>query len=68
MELISRRIECPVIIAVESHDKTIDDQLIHFATEAGALFLDGFGDGIWLIGNPDQLVNQKVSGRTYLAR
>jgi (E)-4-hydroxy-3-methylbut-2-enyl-diphosphate synthase len=51
---------------VESHDATIDEQLIHFSTEAGALFLDGMGDGIWLMNDPSKLVNQKVSGRTYL--
>ncbi len=56
----------PVILAVESHDNTIDEQLIHFSTEAGALFLDGMGDGIWLMNDPSKLVNARVSGRTYL--
>ena len=56
----------PIVLAVESHHPTIDEQLIHFATESGALFLDGMGDGIWLINDPAKLVNQKVSGRTYL--
>ena len=50
----------------ESYDTTIDEQLIHFSTEAGALFLEGMGDGIWLINNPSLIVNAKVSGRTYL--
>ena len=59
-------VECPVIIAVESHDETIDEQLIHFSAEAGALFLHGIGDGLWLINDPKKFVNQKVSGRTYL--
>jgi (E)-4-hydroxy-3-methylbut-2-enyl-diphosphate synthase len=47
-------------------DSTIDEQLIHFSTEAGALFLDGFGDGIWLMNDPSKLKNSRVSGRTYL--
>lgn len=59
-------ISCPVILAVESHHTSIDEQLIHFATEAGALFLDGMGDGIWLMNDPSKLVNSQVSGRTYL--
>jgi (E)-4-hydroxy-3-methylbut-2-enyl-diphosphate synthase len=49
MELINQDIRCPVILAVESHDQTRDEQLIHFSTEAGALLLDGMGDGIWLM-------------------
>lgn len=66
IELMNKAIYCPVIVAVESTDTTIDEQLIHFSTEAGALFLDGIGDGIWLMNDPAKLVNQKVSGRTYL--
>jgi (E)-4-hydroxy-3-methylbut-2-enyl-diphosphate synthase len=66
VELMYRKITTPIIIAVESYDTSIDEQLIHFSTEAGALFLDGMGDGIWLINNPKQIVNKKVTGRTYL--
>ena len=66
MDLMDRQIQCPVIVVVESHDATIDEQLIHFSAEAGALFLDGMGDGIWLINNPWKMANTKVSGRTYL--
>jgi (E)-4-hydroxy-3-methylbut-2-enyl-diphosphate synthase len=64
--LMNEHIKCPVIITVESRNTTIDGQLIHFSTEAGALFLDGMGDGIWLINDPAQIINPKVSGRTYL--
>ena len=66
MELMARGIQNPLILAVESHDKTIDDQLIHFSTEAGALFLEGMGDGIWLMNEPGKIDNARVSGRTYL--
>ena len=65
-KLMQKGIDCPVVLSVESHDSTIDEQLIHFSTQAGALFLDGMGDGIWLMNDPAALVNQKVSGRTYL--
>ncbi len=64
--LMSNDINCPVIIAVESMHTHIDEQLIHFSIGAGALFLDGMGDGIWLINDPTLLKDQKVSGRTYL--
>jgi (E)-4-hydroxy-3-methylbut-2-enyl-diphosphate synthase len=66
MGLLERGIECPVILAVKSEDTTIDEQLIHFSTEAGALFLEGMGDGIWLMNDPEKIVNHRVSGRTYL--
>lgn len=65
-ELNRQRIQCPVIIAVESNDTTIDEQLIHFSIESGALLLDGMGDGVWLMNDPSKLQNTRVSGRTYL--
>lgn len=66
IELMNQGINCPIILAVESHDTTIDEQLIHFSTDSGALLLDGMGDGIWLMNEPEKILNQKVSGRTYL--
>jgi len=66
MELIVRDVRSPIILAVESKDTTIDEQLIHFSTEAGALLLDGMGDGIWLMNDAKNIVNTRVSGRTYL--
>ena len=66
MELIVRDVRSPVILAVESRDTTIDEQLIHFSTEAGALLLDGMGDGVWLMNGAKNIVNTRVSGRTYL--
>jgi len=67
LELMNRKLEIPVILAIECMEPTIDRQLIHFAVEAGALLTDGMGDGIWLINDPGKMVNDQVSGRTYLA-
>ncbi len=60
----------PVILITDSKGKTTDEHLIHFATETGALFLDGMGDGICL--GLDEAVYSiaskdfgKVSGRNY---
>lgn len=64
--LMNKNIQCPVVIAVESMHKEIDEQLIHFSTTAGGLFLEGMGDGIWLMNDPALMVNNQVSGRTYL--
>jgi (E)-4-hydroxy-3-methylbut-2-enyl-diphosphate synthase len=66
MELNSQGIQCPVILTVESHHSTIDEQLIHFSIESGALLLDGLGNGIWLMNDPSKTINHKRTGRTYL--
>jgi (E)-4-hydroxy-3-methylbut-2-enyl-diphosphate synthase len=66
MELMNRNLDVPVILAVECSESTIDRQLIHFAVEAGALLVDGMTDGVWLINDPKKIVNDQVSGRTYL--
>ncbi|MES2429914.1 MAG: (E)-4-hydroxy-3-methylbut-2-enyl-diphosphate synthase [Bacteroidota bacterium] len=66
IRLMNEQIKCPVILSVESHHSSIDEQLIHFSSQTGALFLDGMGDGIWLMNDPSKIFNQKVSGRTYL--
>lgn len=46
VELIQRKIENPVVIITDSNWQTTDEHLIHYSTEAGALLLDGFGDGV----------------------
>jgi len=64
--LMNKGVKCPVILHTESNDTTIDEQLIHFATETGGLLLDGFGDGIWITNKNAVPENTQVSGRTYL--
>lgn len=57
----------PVILITDSPKHTPDEHLIHFATETGALLLEGLGDGISLGFRGDQsLDNPRVLGRTYL--
>jgi (E)-4-hydroxy-3-methylbut-2-enyl-diphosphate synthase len=65
-ELQSWNIQSPVILCIESSGETIDEQLIHFSTEAGALLIDGMGDGVWLWNHMKDVSNIRVSGRTYL--
>jgi (E)-4-hydroxy-3-methylbut-2-enyl-diphosphate synthase len=43
-------------LIVDSNWQTADEHLIHYATEAGALLLDGLGDGICL-GMTEKLTN-----------
>jgi (E)-4-hydroxy-3-methylbut-2-enyl-diphosphate synthase len=46
IELETKGVKSPVVIIVDSKWQTADEHLIHYATEAGALLLDGFGDGV----------------------
>ncbi len=74
-ELQKEDIKNPVVLIVNSNWQTADEHLIHYATEAGALLLDGLGDGIFL-GMTSESYNQSTgngqqatinaSGRTYL--
>ncbi|MCR6722433.1 MAG: flavodoxin-dependent (E)-4-hydroxy-3-methylbut-2-enyl-diphosphate synthase [Chitinophagaceae bacterium] len=64
---IKKDFQNPVILITDSGWTTPDEHLIHFATETGALLLDGLGDGICLgyTGNA-VMENHRVQGRTYL--
>ncbi len=68
VELMNRNIKNPVVLITESGWQTPDEHLIHFATETGALFLEGMGDGICLgYSGKAGMNNLQVTGRTYLA-
>lgn len=48
VRLMDLKIKSPIILMTQSAWSSSDEHLIHFATETGALFLDGMGDGISL--------------------
>jgi (E)-4-hydroxy-3-methylbut-2-enyl-diphosphate synthase len=71
VRLMELGIETPVILVTDSNWSTIDEHLIHFATETGALLLDGMGDGICLGITKSHYTNavqnfSNVSGRNYV--
>lgn len=69
MELQARDIKNPVVLMTDSNWQTADEHLIHYATETGALLLDGFGDGISLGMSSESYQNaaaMNASGRNYL--
>jgi (E)-4-hydroxy-3-methylbut-2-enyl-diphosphate synthase len=69
LELINKGINNPVVLITDSNWQTADEHLIHFSTECGALFLDGFGDGICLGMSSKSYETSAVnnaSGRNYL--
>jgi (E)-4-hydroxy-3-methylbut-2-enyl-diphosphate synthase len=69
IELLSKQVLNPVVIICDSYLQTADQHLIHYATECGALLLDGFGDGICLGMTAFAYNNaaaKNASGRNYL--
>ncbi len=65
--MLAEHIYNPIVLITDSHWKTPDEHLIHFATETGALLLDGFGDGICLgYGAGAGMQTAQTQGRTYL--
>ena len=65
LELIDRQIEVPVIIKRSYADMEPEDFQLYAATDAGALLIDGMGDGIWLEAEGCgglQVVNQTAFG------
>ena len=67
IELQNRGITNPVILVCDSNLHTPDEHLIHFATETGALLLEGMGDGISLgYTAASKMENIRTTGRTYL--
>jgi (E)-4-hydroxy-3-methylbut-2-enyl-diphosphate synthase len=53
LELMKREMKNPAVIICDSHKDSTDETLIHFAVETGALFIDGFGNGICLADHYD---------------
>lgn len=67
VELQKHNIKNPVVLITDSNGQTPDEHLIHFATETGALLLDGLGDGICLgYGSNAKHESLQTKGRTYL--
>jgi (E)-4-hydroxy-3-methylbut-2-enyl-diphosphate synthase len=48
VHLINNQVQLPVIIKRSYQDISADDLMLFAATDLGALFTDGFGDGIWI--------------------
>lgn len=68
-----RKIQCPTLIITDSSWSTADEHLIHYATEAGALLLDGMGNGVCFGMSSDAYnrfsatftANETLTGRNY---
>ncbi|MCE3279914.1 MAG: ispG [Bacteroidetes bacterium] len=63
IELMNRKLDMPVII--KRNYKELDEETfqLHVSTDMAALFLDGFGDGVWTETNiPLKAVNSTLFG------
>lgn len=49
LHLLEKEIFFPVIIKIEYKDKASNQFILHASTDFGGLFIEGFGDGIWII-------------------
>jgi (E)-4-hydroxy-3-methylbut-2-enyl-diphosphate synthase len=63
VELLNQKLGIPVILKVENHSADVETFQLYVSTDCGSLFIDGFGDGIWLTGNqPNTLINSTAFG------
>jgi len=72
MEMMNKGIQNPVVLHINSQWNTVDEHLVHFATTAGALLLDGMGDGLMLSMQESSYQylhqnNANASGRNYVS-
>lgn len=68
--LQQKGIRNPIVLIVDSNWQTADEHLIHYSIEAGALLLDGLGNGVCFGMTPESYQlqaasYQQVSGRNY---
>ncbi|MEN8192152.1 MAG: flavodoxin-dependent (E)-4-hydroxy-3-methylbut-2-enyl-diphosphate synthase, partial [Bacteroidota bacterium] len=54
-ELLSQEINLPVIIKREYSGLTNDQFILYSSTDLGGLLIDGFGDGIWITQNNNNI-------------
>jgi len=63
IELLSKKYDTPVIIKREYSTSSEDEVRLYAATDAGALLIDGMGEGIWLKANiPAKTLNSVAFG------
>jgi (E)-4-hydroxy-3-methylbut-2-enyl-diphosphate synthase len=62
-QLADQKIEIPVILKIESSEQDSEKFQLNVSSDAGSLFIDGYGDGIWIGGEqPNTLINSTAFG------
>lgn len=63
IELLDRKLDIPVILKVDNDSLDAETFQLHVSSDCGSLFIDGFGDGLWLVGNQaPTLINSTAFG------
>jgi (E)-4-hydroxy-3-methylbut-2-enyl-diphosphate synthase len=62
-QLAERSFDIPVIIKIDSKEGDVEKFQLNVSSDAGSLFIDGYGDGIWISGDqPNTLINSTAFG------
>jgi len=62
-ELADKLMDIPVIIKVDSLESDAEKFQLNVSSDAGSLFIDGYGDGIWITGEqPKTFINSTAFG------
>ncbi|MBM3451547.1 MAG: (E)-4-hydroxy-3-methylbut-2-enyl-diphosphate synthase [Bacteroidetes bacterium] len=63
VELLNQKLDVPIILKVENYSSDAETFQLYVSSDCGSLFIDGFGDGLWLSGNqPSTLMNSTAFG------
>ncbi len=63
IELLDRKLDIPVILKLDNDSLDAETFQLHVSSDCGSLFIDGFGDGLWLVGNQaPTLINSTAFG------
>lgn len=63
IDLLSRQLETPVVLKVENFSSDNETFQLYVSSDCGSLFIDGFGDGLWLKGTqPMTVINSTAFG------
>jgi (E)-4-hydroxy-3-methylbut-2-enyl-diphosphate synthase len=62
-QLANKMMDIPVIIKVDSGEIDAEKFQLNVSSDAGSLFIDGYGDGVWITGEqPNTLINSTAFG------
>ena len=63
IDLLRRKLEIPVILKIDNQLMDAEKFQLYVSSDCGSLFIDGFGDGLWLKGRqPMTLINSTAFG------
>ena len=62
-QLADQMMDIPVIIKIDSAENDAEKFQLNVSSDAGSLFIDGYGDGIWIGGEqPNTFINSSAFG------